>query len=85
MKRLVKSIRLNMRIWRNGRRTRHNAPFSQFAIRKYRPFGDYSLSPFRHASHGDPVKPHCAQVLMGTPDESSAYQSKGAKIINLSL
>ena len=50
-------IRLNMRIWRNGRRTRHNAPFSQFAIRKYRPFGDYSLSPFRHASHGDPDLP----------------------------
>ncbi len=29
--------------------------------------------------------PHFDMRLMGTPDESSAYQSKGAKIINLSL
>ena len=78
-------IRLNMRIWRNGRRTRHNPFFSQFAYANVDSLNDYSLSPFRHASHGDPVKPHCAQVLMGTPDESSAYQSKGAKTINLSL
>lgn len=34
---------------------------------------------------GTPVYPHCAPVLMGTPDKSSTYQSKGAKIINLSL
>ena len=74
-----------MRIWRNGRRARHNPFFSQFAYANVDSLNDYSLSPFRHASHGDPVKPHYARVLMVTRMNLALISPKSAKTINLSL